>query len=691
MTRKLYVKSYGCQMNVYDSQSYGGPLAPEGYVETADAGRRRPDHPQHLPHPREGRREGLFGARPHARAEGGGRAAGTPRHRSRSPAASRRPRARRSSAARRRSISWSGRRAITACRRCWRAPTQRHGIVETEFPVEDKFDHLAAPSRAAIRKPRRVGFRHRAGRLRQVLHLLRRALYARRGSVAAGREDRRRSGAPRRRRRARDHADRPERQRLSRRGCRRPRLRRSDACCTALADIPGIARLRYTTSHPGDMDDEPDRRASRSAGADAATASAGAVRLRPHPRGDEPPPHRAPIICATIERLRAARPDLAFTSDFIVGFPGETEDDFADTHAARRRGRLRQRLLVQIFAAARHARRRHGDQVAEAVKTERLQRLQDAIDRARRRRSTRAASGTTFDVLFEKPGRLPARSSAARHICSRCRSWRRASLIGDDRAGDHHRSSEPTACSARSRTTPTPAPPARPSLADAWSLMHCALDRRQRIWLPAAEADEPRPQVVLTFDDNRRASMLFGQYGQNLALIERRLGVVAEQRGNQVTIEGSRDACEQARRVLEGLYEQHQARPRSRLGRCRRRDPPRHRAGLAVRLRPARRRGRPSRRSICASARCVPAPPRRTPTSARSTPRAGVRHRPRRHRQDLARGRACGVAVRAQGSRPHHPVAPGGRGRRAARLPARRHAREGRSVSAPDATTRSAT
>src|SRR5690242_2453242 len=49
--------------------------------------------------------------------------------------------------------------------------------------------------------------------------------------------------------------------------------------------------------------------------------------------------------------------------------------------------------------------------------------------------------------------------------------------------------------------------------------------------------------------------MLFGQYGQHLALIERRLGVVADSRGNHVTIEGPRDACEQARRVLEGLYE----------------------------------------------------------------------------------------------------------------------------------------
>ncbi len=68
-------------------------------------------------------------------------------------------------------------------------------------------------------------------------------------------------------------------------------------------------------------------------------------------------------------------------------------------------------------------------------------------------------------------------------------------------------------------------------------------------------APENPTQIVLTFDDNRLASSLFGQYGQNLALIERRLGTAATSRGNQVTLQGTREACEQARRVLEGLYE----------------------------------------------------------------------------------------------------------------------------------------
>ena len=74
---------------------------------------------------------------------------------------------------------------------------------------------------------------------------------------------------------------------------------------------------------------------------------------------------------------------------------------------------------------------------------------------------------------------------------------------------------------------------------------------------PAATSEETATtQVVVNFEDNRLASVLFGQYGENLALIERRLGVVADQRGNYVTISGSRSGCEQARHVLQNLYEQ---------------------------------------------------------------------------------------------------------------------------------------
>ena len=66
----------------------------------------------------------------------------------------------------------------------------------------------------------------------------------------------------------------------------------------------------------------------------------------------------------------------------------------------------------------------------------------------------------------------------------------------------------------------------------------------------------PETQFVIDFDDNRAASALVGPYGQNLALIERRLGVVVDSRGNHITVAGSRDGCDAARRVLEALYAQ---------------------------------------------------------------------------------------------------------------------------------------
>ena len=63
MTKRLFIKTYGCQMNVYDSARMADLLAPLGYAAPAAAGRRRPGHPQHLPYPREGGGEGLFRAR----------------------------------------------------------------------------------------------------------------------------------------------------------------------------------------------------------------------------------------------------------------------------------------------------------------------------------------------------------------------------------------------------------------------------------------------------------------------------------------------------------------------------------------------------------------------------------------------------------------------------------------------------
>lgn len=73
---------------------------------------------------------------------------------------------------------------------------------------------------------------------------------------------------------------------------------------------------------------------------------------------------------------------------------------------------------------------------------------------------------------------------------------------------------------------------------------------------PWKQDSEPAAQIVVAFDDNQLAMRLFGRHSENLVLIERRLGVVADQRGNHVTLEGPREACEQARLVLESLYQQ---------------------------------------------------------------------------------------------------------------------------------------
>jgi tRNA-2-methylthio-N6-dimethylallyladenosine synthase len=170
-----------------------------------------------------------------------------------------------------------------------------------------------------------------------------------------------------------------------------------------VGEIGGIERLRYTTSHPRDMDDEliaahrrlpklmPQLHLPVQSGSDRILAAMN----RRHTRAD---------YLDVVARLRAARPDLALTSDFIVGFPGETEDDFAQTL----------RLVGEVGYAGAFSFKyspRPGtpgaemkNQVDEDVKSERLRRLQAAIDR-HQDAFNRRCLGRTFAVLFERPGR----------------------------------------------------------------------------------------------------------------------------------------------------------------------------------------------------------------------------------------------------------------------------------------------
>jgi tRNA-2-methylthio-N6-dimethylallyladenosine synthase len=170
-----------------------------------------------------------------------------------------------------------------------------------------------------------------------------------------------------------------------------------------LAEIPGIARLRYSTSHPNDVDEEliaahrdlpplmPFVHLPVQSGSDRILAAM----------------NRKHTVCdyrKVIDRFRTARQDIAFSSDFIVGFPGESEEDFSATLA----------LVMQIGYAAAYSFKyspRPGTPAAEMRETvsaadmdERLERLQGLID-SQQSAFNKAAIGTTVDVLFERPAR----------------------------------------------------------------------------------------------------------------------------------------------------------------------------------------------------------------------------------------------------------------------------------------------
>ena len=296
-----------------------------------------------------------------------------------------------------------------------RAARAAGAVIETDFPAEDKVRPPAGCRRAAgaDRVP------DHPGGLRQVLQLLRRALHARRRSEPAGGGRARRGAAAGGAGRARDHAARPERQCLARR--RPPTARRRSlgrAACAGWPRSRGLARIRYTTSHPRDMDDELIAAHRRCAGADAVPASAGAVGLRPHARGDEPPPHRRGL---SAHRRAAARGAAGHRA--VVGLhrrPSRRDRGrFRGDAGAGPRGRLRPGVQLQILAPPRHARpparRRRWPSARRTAGCRRLQ----ALLREQQAASTRAASASPCPCCSPAPAAIPASWPGARRGCSR--------------------------------------------------------------------------------------------------------------------------------------------------------------------------------------------------------------------------------------------------------------------------------
>ena len=404
--RKVHVKSFGCQMNVYDSHRMADALAPAGYVETAQIGdadlvilntcniREKAVDKVYSEIGRvrefkeaaaaEGREMLIAVAGCVAQAEGA-------------------EITRRASAVDLVVGSQNYHRLPAMIARLQKNNIAGEKIVDTEFPVEDRFDILTPPSRAAIAKRGVTSFvTVQEGCDKFCTFCV--VPYTRGSEVSRPVE---KIAA--------------EVERLAEAGVREVTLigqnvnayhgagadgRPASLACLLhrLAEISGIVRLRYTTSHPLDMTD------------DLVDAHRNLPTLMPHVH--LPVQSGSDRILSAMNRrhtrrqyldaiaaLRAARPDLAFSSDFIVGFPGETEQDFRDTLA----------LVEEVGYAGAYSfsySPRPGtpaadmdNQVPAAESHERLRRLQALISQQWQTFNA-STVGRAVEVLLEKPGRL---------------------------------------------------------------------------------------------------------------------------------------------------------------------------------------------------------------------------------------------------------------------------------------------
>lgn len=172
-----------------------------------------------------------------------------------------------------------------------------------------------------------------------------------------------------------------------------------------LAEIPGLDRLRYTTSHPRDMDDAliaahrdldalmPYLHLPVQSGSDGILKA-----MNRRHTGDD--------YRRLIDRIREARPDIAMSGDFIVGFPGETDADFEATMQMVRDVTYASAYSFKYSSRPGTPGAELDCQVEEAVKNERLQRLQ-ALLGEQQRAFAAGLVGATIDLLIEKPGRRP--------------------------------------------------------------------------------------------------------------------------------------------------------------------------------------------------------------------------------------------------------------------------------------------
>src|ERR1700734_3975541 len=401
--RKLHIKSYGCQMNVYDAQRMVDTLAPEGFIETAtvddadlvilntchirekasekvysELGRLRTAKDEAA---RNGRTMSIAVAGCVAQAEG-------------------------NEIIRRAPVVdvVVGPQSYHHLPRLL-ARAKSHGrALETEFPIEDKFGFLAPPKPDAIRARGISSFvTVQEGCDKFCTFCV--VPYTRGTEVS---------------RPVKTIAD--DVRRLADNGVREITLIGQNVnayhgegpdgrawplgiLLRHLADIPGIVRLRYSTSHPRDVDEaliEAHRDIPAVMPFVHLPVQSGSDRMLAAMNRK----HTADDYRRSVDRFRAVSQSIAFSSDFIVGFPGESEEDFLATLA----------LVTQIGYAGAYSFKyspRPGTPAAEMQEIvsaeemdERLARLQELID-SQQSAFNRALIGTTVDVLFDRPARNP--------------------------------------------------------------------------------------------------------------------------------------------------------------------------------------------------------------------------------------------------------------------------------------------
>ena len=401
--RKLHIKSYGCQMNVYDAQRMVDTLAQQGFVETA-----RADEADlvilNTCHIREKASEKVYSELGRLRAAKDDAA----RH------------------GRTMNIVVAGCVAQAEGQEIIRrapvvdvvvGPQSYHHLpqllaeakaqgraLETEFPIEDKFGFLPPPSRQAIRARGISSFvtvQEGCDKFCTfcVVPYTRGAELSRRVEKIADDVRRLADNGVREVTLIGQNVNAYHGEGADGRSWPLGRLLRH------LAEIPGIVRLRYSTSHPRDVDDsliEAHRDLPELMPFVHLPVQSGSDRIlelmnRKHTAGD---------YRRVIDRFRQVRQDIAFSSDFIVGFPGETEEDFCATLA----------LVEQIGYAGAYSFKyspRPGTPAADMREMvsademdERLARLQELID-SQQSAFNRAMIGTTVDVLFERSARNP--------------------------------------------------------------------------------------------------------------------------------------------------------------------------------------------------------------------------------------------------------------------------------------------